>query len=355
MEGPYVLTKSDLAKYPFTPEAAEYVKNLDIKISDLASPEYKSILDRAEQRIEEAVLSRSVMWVSPNDDIEISSFPIAVMMVAATADTDLKRRYALAEAKRISTLLENENKEKIMEIAGNFNWKIKPLEGGNLTTRTYDFILHFTDFLKNATILQDKRWKLVNRLMLNGHVCLSKSEANRLLEEEVRRYVEEKLKIKVEALPQNIAVHVDRLKQLFMQKRGELRLEEMPKDIVVAAFPPCIRTLYDAISSGRHLSHIGRFALTSFLINTGMTTENVVNLFRALSDFDERMTRYQVEHIAGTRGSRTKYIPPRCATLRTHGVCLGMDEICRKIRHPLAYYRRKLKTIKAEPAATEPK
>jgi len=148
-----------LAKYPFTPEAAEYVRNLDIKISDLASPEYKSILDRAEQRIEEAVLSRSVTGFSSNDDIEISSFPIAVMMVAATADTDLKRRYALAEAKRISTLLEDENKEKIMKIASNFNWKIKPLEGDNITARTYDFILHFTDFLKNATVLQDKKWK----------------------------------------------------------------------------------------------------------------------------------------------------------------------------------------------------
>jgi DNA primase large subunit len=82
-----------------------------------------------------------------------------------------------------------------------------------------------------------------------------------------------------------------------------------------------------------------------------MTVDNVIDLFRSISDFDERMTRYQVEHIAGTRGSRTRYVPPRCDTLRTHGICISMDEICRKVRHPLTYYRRKLKNIKPEASA----
>jgi DNA primase large subunit len=141
---------------------------------------------------------------------------------------------------------------------------------------------------------------------------------------------------------------VNRLKQLASEKRGEIRLEEVPRGIVIAAFPPCIKGIYDTILCGRSTSHIGRFALTSFLVNIGMTVEDVIDLFRSVSDFDERMTRYQVEHIAGARGSRTKYIPPRCDTLRTHGICLATDEVCKKIRHPLACYRRKLKSIKAE-------
>jgi len=149
-------------------------------------------------------------------------------------------------------------------------------------------------------------------------------------------------------LPQSIMDRVNRLEQLSLQKRGEIRLEEIPKGVVIAAFPPCIKGVYDTIASGRPASHIGRFALTSFLVNIGMTVENVIDLFRSISDFDERMTRYQVEHIAGVRGSRTKYIPPRCDTLRTHGICPSTDEICKKIRHPLAYYRRKLKTVRAE-------
>lgn len=282
---------------------------------------------------------------SPNDDIEIPSFPIAVMMAAATADSFIKRRYALAEAKRVSNLLGNENKSNIAYIASNFNWKIKPVKDPAVSL-TYDFTLHYTDFLKNATVFHDKKWKLVNRRMLKGEVYLTKSEAARLLEEDVRRYIEGKLDIKVGSLPEAVMNRINRLKQLFIEKRGEIQLEELPKEVIVNAYPPCIKELYDTITSGRNVSHIGRFALTSFLINIGMTTKNVVNLFSSLSDFNERLTRYQVEHIAGERGSRTKYIPPRCDTLRTHGVCHSMDDICRRVRHPLAYYRRKLRAIR---------
>jgi DNA primase large subunit len=280
-----------------------------------------------------------------NYGIEIPSFPIAVMIIVALANPYLKKRYALAEAKGVYHQLEEEDREKIIEIAKIFDWNIKPVEDGGTNMEIYDFSLRFTNFLKNATVFRDEKWKLVNRVMLQGSVYLTKSEASRLLQEEVRRYIEGKLSVKVGSLPPNIMERVEQLKQLFIEKRGKIRSEEIPKTVVTAAFPPCIKELYDTIKSGHHLSHIGRFALTSFLINIGMTVENVVDLFRAFSDFDERMTRYQVEHIAGEKGGRTKYIPPRCDTLRTHGVCVGADDICRRIRHPLAYYRRKLRSV----------
>ncbi len=117
-------------------------------------------------------------------------------------------------------------------------------------------------------------------------------------------------------------------------------------------FPQCIKGVYDTIASSRSTSHIGRFALTSFLTNAraGMSAEDTINFSRSVSVFDERMTRYQVEHIAGRRGSRTKYIPPkmRHTTHPCARICHSPEEICKRIRHPLAYYRRKLKTIGAE-------
>jgi DNA primase large subunit len=269
-------------------------------------------------------------------------------MTAATKDSYLKRRYALAEAKRASALLKEEDREKIQTIAENFNWKIKPTEKKG--SQPYDFTLDFTDFLKNATNLRSARgeWRLVNRLMQNGEVYLTKTEASRLLEEEVRRHIEEKLDIKVESLPEPITKAMEQLNKLFSEIKAEIKLDELPKEVIIPAFPPCIQRLYDTIASGRNISHIGRFALTTFLINTGMTTENVINLFRTLPDFNERLTRYQVEHIAGRRGSRTKYIPPMCATLQTHGVCYNSDEICKTVRHPLTYYRKKIHTTKTK-------
>jgi len=305
------------------------------------------VLTRAEKRIEEAILYALVNEQQLNDEIEILSFPIAVMLVSATNDPSMKRRYALAEAKRAYSLLKQENKDKISQVASIFNWRIKSAK------TAADFAVHFADFLRNTTGFHEAKWKLINRTMFNGEILVTRDETARLLAEEVRGHIEKKLETKIGLeLPQSVTDGVERLKQLFASRRGKMRLEEMPKEIVLDAFPPCIRELRSSALAGKHISHVGRFALTSFLINSGMTVENVIDVFRPSSDFNERMTRYQVEHIAGGRGSRTKYIPPRCDTLRTHGVCPGMDEICRRIRHPLAYYRRKLRIMKTATETT---
>jgi DNA primase large subunit len=278
-------------------------------------------------------------------DIEISSFPVAVMMVASTADKFMKKRYALAESKRVYNLLKKESKDKILEVTRVFNWKNRPVDD----KPPYEFALFFTEYLRNATRIQAKGWKLVNRVVLNGEVYLTKGDTARLLQEEVRVHIEKKLDVKEKiALPQNVAGRMERLKKAFTKQKGKIELEGFPKEVVVSAFPPCIKHMYDGITSGHHLSHISRFTLTAFLTNIGMTADDVINLYRLLSDFNERLTRYQVEHIAGGRGSRTRYKPPGCDTLRTHGVCTGMDEICEKIRHPLTYYGKKLRTIKAK-------
>jgi len=337
-----MLTEGDLAKYPFMPEAAEYVKRLDVSIEDLTRPEFREILERAERRVEEAILSGLISGASPKDAVEILSFPIAVMMVAAADNIYMKRRYALAEAKRASELLRREREEILLEVARSFHWRIRRVDA-SAGPPTYEFALHFVDYLRNAIKIQGQKWKLVNRLLVRGEVYLTKAEVSRLLEEEVRRHVEQKLDIKVGLLPGELMQRVTRLKQLFLETRGKREWEPLPTETSPSAFPPCMKALYEAASSGRRLSHVGRFALTSFLLNIGMPVEEVVDLFRSVPDFNERMTRYQVEHIAGGRGSHTRYVPPKCDTMRTHGLCPGMDDLCRRVRHPLTYYRRKLR------------
>jgi DNA primase large subunit len=314
----------------------------DLKIEDLADPSLGKILERAEERLQEAVLyaivSRSL---HPNEDIEIMSFPVAIMLATATKNSFIQKRYALAEAKQAYEDLKKESKEKIFEFAQNFGWKIEM----NISKIPYDFTLRFTDYLRNITHLQAKEWKLVNRVLINGCVYLGKDETARLLQEEVRRHIEKRLEMKeLPDFPPKIIEIAEKMKLLSAERIGKTKMEGFPQTIEQTAFPPCVQVLYEAISKGRHLSHVGRFTLTSFLVNIGMSPESVIELFRSFSDFNERLTRYQVEHIAGERGSRTRYTSPMCSTLRTHGVCINPDEICQKISHPLNYYRRKLKT-----------
>ncbi len=341
-----VFTKNDLAKYPFLKEAASYVEKIGIDLKDLAEPD-NPVIARAESRLHEAILFATITSQSRKEDVEILSFPIAVLMAAATKDSLIKRRYALAEAKRAYNLMRREPKEKLVKIAENFGWKIQQTNSNEKLP--YEFKVHFADYLKNTSGLREKKWKLVNRLLKNGEVYLTKNEAARLLAEEIRRHVESKTNTKdLPVLPENITKKVESIRNLALSRKEKIKLEEIPKEVVMDAFPPCIKVLYEMLSSGRHLSHIGRFALTSFLVNVGMPVESIIDLFRNLSDFNERLTRYQVEHIAGERGSRTRYTPPKCETLKTHGVCQNPDELCERIRHPLAYYRRKIRKVRTK-------
>ena len=339
-------TTYDLAKYPFLPQAANYIKQLDLTIQELAETPMQEIIKHAEKRIIQSFQTFPQTAYHPkNPNIEIPSFPVAIMIVTAIKDKYLKKRYALYEAKKTYEYLKEEKQKKTLEIAKFFNWNISQTNAG-----TYPFTLHFTNYLQNTTTLQQSEWKLINRQLSKGKVHLTTREVCRLLQEEIQRHVEAKLDTKVSSLPPEIRAIAEKLKNTFTARKGAIKLEEYPKTVDVEAFPPCIKALYNSISSGHHLSHIGRFTLTTFLVNIGMTTENVLDLFRTLSDFNERLTRYQVEHIAGQRGSRTKYKPPRCSTLQTHGVCTNPDENCKKVKHPLACYRRKTRITKKETA-----
>lgn len=326
-----MLTREDFAKYPFTKEGAEYVLARGINVEELANPDYTKILDRAEHRVDEA-LTEGTITTSDLKEVEIFSFPVAILLVAQIDDGFLTKRYALSEAKRAYEILKNEADDKLIAIARTtFNWKVRAEHNR--------FFLNLVDFLRNSTQFHDDSWKLVNRIVIKGDVFLRKEECARLLQEEIRRRVETTIenspKVELDAA---LGRKVERLRQIVTQRKGAVQIEELPKSAITTAYPPCIKRLYDALIAGEHLSHMGRFALTSFLLNVGIKPEDLAKLYASVSDFDEKLTRYQVEHIAGEKGSRTRYRPPSCSTLKTHSLCLDPDTLCSRIRHPLQYY-----------------
>ena len=348
-------TKSDLAKYPFLKETARYISPLDLQIEDLTSSGMHQILDRAMERVTSAITDLTVRpligkqgkFVIKDLQKEIISFPVAVMLVSATDNSLIKKRYALAEAKQVTSELYLESKEFILKVAFDFGWKIALAPSDSV----FEFVLFFSDFLQNASHLHDAKWKLVNSKFSEGNVYLNKRDVVRLLQEEVKRRIEKRLStVNIDKYPAEISELAEKLKIIAAEHIGQTETD-FPKIVVQEAFPPCINTLYDAASKNHHLPHMGRFALTTFLVNIGMSAESVTELFKSFSDYNERLTRYQVEHIAGERGSGTKYTCPQCSILQTHNVCKNRDELCNRIYHPLKYY--KIKSEMATPIPSE--
>jgi DNA primase large subunit len=180
-------------------------------------------------------------------------------------------------------------------------------------------------------------------MMKDGYVLLTQPEATRLLKEEIQRKILSFVSVPAKInLPEPLRERTNRLAKVLSENRASITGEDLPSEVVMEALPPCISTAFEGLVSGKRLGHMERFALTSFLINVGMEIDDIVKVFVSVTDFDEEFTRYQIEHIAGLRGSRTRYTPPTCSTLRTHGVCVNPDRICGRIKHPLSYYRRKI-------------
>ena len=331
------LSSEDFAKYPFLKQASKQIEELQFTIGTL--PSEKQVFERAQDRVEKAILEVNTGEAVRDRRAEISSFAAALILVIATKNSWIKKRYALAVAKTTHRQLLDESKGKISAIARDFDWDICEGIVGK------DFRIGFNFYLKNAAHMHGSEWKLVNQIMDKGLVYLNKDRVVRLLQEEVKDRVEKRLDVpEIKNLPQEISLIAEALLKLAQEIMGQ-EIEEMPKVVVQAAFPPCINALYADAAQAHHLSHIGRFTLTSFLVNIGMTPEGLNDMFKTFSDYNERLTRYQIEHIAGERGSGTKYICPQCSVLQTHSVCRNRDDLCRRIYHPLQYYKRKQKTM----------
>ena len=85
--------------------------------------------------------------------------------------------------------------------------------------------------------------------------------------------------------------------------------------------PPCLLALLGKAARGEEMEHWERFALAAMLRVAGVPPGEAVKVFRLQGDFDERVARYQVEHVYGLRGGGKKYAPYSCARMRELGMC----------------------------------
>jgi DNA primase large subunit len=341
-----MLAEREAAKYPFLKVGLDLLETLDLQLDDLAGPAYTRVVDRAKERVIEAILKGEVSAQLADPQTELLSYPIAVMFVTLIGEQFLNRRFALAEAVRVYNLLQEEYEEKILQIAQDeFGWDIRQ-EPVNIDGVMHNLKLSFRDYLNVAASFHEAKWKLVNRVMENGYVVITGIEAARLIQVEVENWVSQRVSTPSSfKLPQTLQARLDEVRKVFEENRSKLSGSSLPDEVINEAFPPCINYCLEGLLAGKRASHMERFALTSFLVNIGMPLDKMVSFYTDVTDFDESLTRYQIEHIAGLKGNKTRYTPPTCNTLRTHGVCRNPDSICKTIVHPLNYYRKKARQI----------
>jgi DNA primase large subunit len=336
----------DLAKYPFLREAGEHVRKWNLSIDDLCQTDYVKVVNRAKRRVLEAIRYGKVSNETSEGESEILSFPIAIMLVKATGSDHLASRFSHAEAIRIEQSLEAEKKSVIAHIFRSLLKIDLIYSETKIGGQEFDYGIDFVDYLKLSAQLQQPEWKLVNRPLNKGTVYLKSHDLIRLIRDEIHSTIYNRIK----------AVNLSRIPPLFENMVKEIS-ESFPtpksfkKTLIVTPkeYPPCVVHILDLLQRGQNMPHYGRFLMTTYLLAVGKTVSDIVKLFPRSPDFNERLTRYQVEHIAGLRGGRVKYRVPRCRSLQTHKLCLRPDR-CDDIKSPIQFGQKATKSNKGRKA-----
>ncbi|MBU0585976.1 hypothetical protein KJ780_00535, partial [Candidatus Micrarchaeota archaeon] len=221
----------------------------------------------------------------------------------------------IAEAKRTSAYLENEEEDSLLILAKDLGLDSFSENEGTLTVD----IVHYLTFAP-----KDVHYKLIGREISNGRVVINTHERIRLIEEAVKKYAE-KLPA-AQALPPVIKKYAEKLQALLP------KIEPQKLSFKQGENPPCIEALLEMFRKHENIGHTGRWLLAVYLINKGMKTQDMLAIFSNAPDYNERIATYQIEH-ARKRG----YKMPKCSSLVGYGYCVANCGI----KNPMGWKRRK--------------
>ncbi|MFB6077900.1 MAG: DNA primase regulatory subunit PriL [Halarchaeum sp.] len=326
------------ARYPFTLGAREAVQEAGVDLAAVVREE-DAVVERARERVASSLTDRDVGDPAPSDRVELLSYPVARVLVSLVDENVCTRYYAQAEADRAAERFREDfgrtdggavltRTEALREF--DLSEDVRPVDGG--------FVVDVAAYLRFASSLRGDEWRLVNRPLDDGRVPVSGADLDSLLREAVEERVADGLPLGV---PDAIADALTEDVQALRETLSDLDLTRDIDTVVPDLFPPCMQHLLDAVQRGDHLAHHSRFALTAFLGNIGLSTDEIVRLYEVNPGFGEEMTRYQTDHIQGET-SPTEYTAPSCATMQAYGDCVDPDALCDHISHPLSYYEAKL-------------
>jgi DNA primase large subunit len=274
---------------------------------------------------------------SASREIEIMSFPVSLMLVRSTKLDHIMERYALAEAIRVEGMLKQEKNDRVIEeIFSNF---LGISLERSADSRYPEFRISLQDYVKRAIHFHKPEWKLVNRLVQDGKVYVTQQDLIRLIREEIRELIMQRLgRVNIPKLPESLDLVV---KRLVLSAPPPPRSTYTIINVKPEDYPPCVREALNLLEKGQNVPHYGRFLMATYLLAVGKTVEDIMALFPKAPDFKPSVTKYQVEHIAGLKGGRTRYSVPSCKTLQTHSFCFKDPIKCYEILSPLQYPSRK--------------
>jgi len=322
------MERGKFREYPFHPSARDFCK---VDFKELFSKTiYRMDMEEAVQNIIRSLKGEEI-FRNPDPARRVRTFVITKIILAALNDRIITAKYANQERDLLEKSLLEEERMYVEEVAEILGLNVLSYSAG-------EFKIHFADFLKYSPRISGEKYSLFEQEIDRGFVFVKKD----MLAKIMREAFVEKFKEDVDKISDMLTEEIIHSLIPYMEKILEVKSEFISQqdlgEVDLDALPPCIKNMLKTLQSGGNLTHFARFTLTAFLHTIGMSNDEILNLFSVSPDFNEKIAKYQVKHITGEISSK-EYIPPKCLTLKSQGLCVNRDKLCEKINHPLIYYK----------------
>jgi len=329
-----ILGNDDLAKYPFLEEAGKYIRDTHFDLDDFDRSEFSHIIERAKKRIEYELIEGKVFTELEKYDIELFTFLVSLILMKCIGIDSAVKKFSLFEAMRverflISDLLREKDVTKKNLLLSKIFKELFQLDVKLDDRKTNLFQMKISDYITRSNGFNEVEWKLINRAVDNGYVYLDGDETVRLIRLEIYKLMYNRIKdMNISRIPYQITVNAKLiLKKLAPTNKTSNKVRDLP---------PCIKKALELLNNNENLPHSARFMLATYMLSIGKSVDEVVLLFQNAPDYNERITRYQVEHLAGKKGSQTKYSVPTCSKLANENLCYATND-CKGITNPLQF------------------
>ena len=349
-----------LARYPFLPQSEAFLKELleenNITIEDLIdAPWLEDIRIKARVRLIDSIVQKNSMGISYSLDVsteigrmmEFLSFLHSMLVVCASFDERLLARWVEGEASRADQLMGLEESSFSL-ISSTYLSSIDLRES---ETGEPEYWVPLSDFIELSPKISGKYWRLVNRPVSNGWVCLnsgfgesSSGRTSRLIKERIRQQLYNNCVERMARMDDEFASKFTESVEKIMGLMSEQVEAEMPVNAALREdWPPCFESAISELNQGINVNHAGRVFLAAFSRSIGIPQEQTCSFFSNAPDYESDTTSYQVNQIY-----EREYTPHGCSSLKTNARCpvqVGDDSLCDQewMDHPLKYIRIKQK------------
>jgi DNA primase large subunit len=319
------------SKYPFSRIAKSIVKQSGLSIDSIPD----DVVERASSLVIFSLQGKpySELLVGHSEILmtNVLAFPVAKILVSLIDRFEVYRKFCQSFYDGLVSSFEAEPDEVLFDLARELNINFWISDG------FYFAEVDIVSYLKPE--FDSASSKLVNQQVENGRVFLSRRGFVKFLSEVIVHDLRASLPVDVSGASNDLKLAAKRIDAVYSEESRKVFSKTDFGEVNPLFFPPCISKLYSELVSGQNVNHLGRFAVATFLNQVGLPSEKIVDAFRAAPNFNEHITRYQVERISGKRGnSKGAYNCPSCDKMRAYGLCVADCPVS----HPVQFYEREI-------------